>query len=138
MMDARFYQGEGKTQKQIAEIFGVTDRTVRNYLSEKPRERKKPVRLSKLDPFREYVRTSIEQNCGMNGELLYDSIRNMGYTGKRSVLKEYITKIRRDTDRQAVIRFETEPGFQAQVDWIEFGAQIVNGTLRKLYVSTPV
>jgi transposase len=138
MMDARFYQAEGKTQMQIAEIFGVTDRTVRNYLSEKPRERKKSVRPSKLDPFRVYVRTSIEQNSGMNGELLYDSIRNMGYTGKRSVLKEYITKVRRDTDRQAVIRFETEPGFQAQVDWIEFGAQLVNGTLRKLYTFTMV
>ncbi len=51
MMDARFYQAQGKTQNEIAEIFGVTDRTVRNYLSERPRERKKPVRPSRLDPF---------------------------------------------------------------------------------------
>lgn len=138
MMDARFYQAQGKTQIEIAEIFGVTDRTVRNYLSERPRERKKPVRQSKVDPFRVYVRTAIEQNSGMNGEILYESIKNMGYTGKRSVLKEYITKVRRDTDRQAVIRFETEPGFQAQVDWIEFGTQLVNGTLRKLYAFTMV
>ena len=138
MMDARFYQAQGMTQNEIAEIFGVTDRTVRNYLSERPRERKKPVRPSRLDPFRVYVRTAIEQNSGMNGEILYESIKKMGYTGKRSVLKEYITKVRRDTDRQAVIRFETEPGFQAQVDWIEFGTQLVNGTKRKLYAFTMV
>lgn len=138
MMDARFYQAQGMTQKEIAEALGVTDRTVRNYLSERPRPRIKPVRKSKLDPFRDYVRSTIEQNVGMNGELVYDSIRKMGYTGKRSVLKEYITKVRRDTERQAVIRFETEPGFQAQVDWVEFGKQMVDGQLRKLYAFTMV
>lgn len=138
MMDARFYQAQGMTQMEIAEALGVTDRTVRNYLSERPRPRIKPNRPSKLDPFREYVRTTIELNVGMNGELIYDSIRKMGYAGKRSVLKEYITKIRRNTERQAVIRFETEPGFQAQVDWVEFGKQIVDGKLQKLYAFTMV
>jgi len=138
MMDAHFYQAQGMTQMEIAAALGVTDRTVRNYLSERPRPRIKPKRQSKLDPFRDYVRTTIEQNVGMNGELIYDSIRKMGYSGKRSVLKEYITKIRRDTERQAVIRFETEPGFQAQVDWVEFGKQIVDGKPRKLYAFTMV
>lgn len=138
MMDARFYQAQGMTQLEIAAALGVTDRTIRNYLSERPRPSIKPIRRSKLDPFREYVRTTIEMNTSMNGELIYDSIRKMGYTGKRSVLKEYITKIRRDTDRQAVIRFETEPGFQAQVDWVEFGKRVVDGKLRKLYAFTMV
>ena len=138
MMDARFYQAQGMTQKEIADALGVTDRTVRNYLSERPRPRIKATRQSKLDPFREYVRKTIELNVGMNGELIYDSVRNMGYAGKRSVLKEYITKVRRETERQAVIRFETEPGFQAQVDWVEFGKQMVDGKLRKLYAFTMV
>jgi transposase len=138
MMDARFYQAQGMTQKEIAEALGVTDRTVRNYLSERPRPRIKPVRKSNLDPFRDYVRSTIEQNVGKNGELIYDSIRKMGYAGKRSVLKEYITKVRRDTERQAVIRFETEPGFQAQVDWVEFGKQLIDGEQRKLYAFTMV
>jgi transposase len=138
MMDARFYQAQGMTQKEIAEALGVTDRTVRNYLSERPRPRIKPIRKSNLDPFRDYVRSTIEQNIGMNGELIYDSIRKMGYAGKRSVLKEYITKVRRDNERQAVIRFETEPGFQAQVDWVEFGKQMVDGEPRKLYAFTMV
>jgi len=138
MLDAHKLQAQGKTQKEIAEILGVTDRTVRNYLSQKPRERKKPVRTSNLDPFREYVKTSIELDSRRNGELIYDSIRNMGYAGKRSVLKEFITKIRRTTELQAVIRFETEPGFQAQVDWVEFGKCQIDGTLRKLYAFTMV
>jgi hypothetical protein len=57
----------------------------------------------------------------------------MGYGGKISVMKDYVAKIRREIYRQAVIRFETEPGWQAQVDWKEFGTQTVDGKSTKLY-----
>ncbi len=136
MMDARFLQAEGKTQMEIAEILGVTDRTVRNYLTKEPRERIKPVRVSKLDPYKEYLRRRVEDNPGINGELVFESLRKMGYTGKRSVLKDYLTKLRRDCYQLAVVRYETEPGFQAQVDWVEFGTRMVNGKRRKLYAFT--
>ncbi len=136
MMDARILQAQGKTQMEIAEILGVTDRTVRNYLAERPRERINPVRVSKLDPYKEYLRHRIENNPGINGELVYESLRKMGYTGKRSVLKEYLTKLRREYYRVAVVRYETEPGFQAQVDWVEFGPCMVDGKHRKLYAVT--
>lgn len=138
MLDARVLQGQGHTQKEIAEILGVTDRTVRNYLSQFPRKRKIPVRPSKLDPFKADIRSRLEAKPNANGEVIYVSIRKMGYTGKRSVLKEFITKVRRETERSAIIRYETEPGFQAQVDWVEFGKQWVDGSFRKLYAFTMV
>jgi len=138
MLDAHKMQAQGMTQKEIGEALGVTDRTVRNYLSQVPRERKRPTRQSKLDPYREYIRGEIDKNPGMNGELIFDSIRNMGFTGKRSILKEYITELRTAFLRQTVIRFETEPGFQAQVDWVEFGRRWVDGEQRKLYAFTMV
>lgn len=138
MLDAHKMQAQGMKQKDIALALGVTERTVRNYLSQAPRPRKKPVRTSKVDPFKDYIRGLIETDPGKNGELMYDSLRKMGYTGKRSILKEYITKIRKETARRAVVRFETEPGFQAQVDWVEFGRRLVDGELRKLYAFTMV
>lgn len=138
MLDARVLQGQGHTQKEIAEILGVTDRTVRNYLSQYPRKRKNPKRPSKLDPFKADIRSRIETKPNANGEVIFASIKRMGYTGKRSVLKEFITKVRRETERSAVIRYETEPGFQAQVDWVEFGKQWVDGSFRKLYAFTMV
>lgn len=138
MMDARILQAQGKTQREIAEILGVTDRTVRNYLAERPRERIRPVRVSKLDPYKEYIRRRVEDNPGINGELVFESLKKMGYSGKRSVLKDYLTKLRRECYRLAVVRYETEPGFQAQVDWVEFGKQMVEGKLRKLYAFTMV
>ncbi len=127
MLQARILQGQGYTQNQIAEILRVTDRTVRRYLSTAPRPRKTPVRQSKLDPFRDQIRARLDDNPFINGEILYESILKSGYTGKRSILKDYITKVRRDIQRSATIRYETEPGFQAQMDWVDFGKQWVDG-----------
>jgi len=48
-------------------------------------------------------------------------------------MKAYVAGLRRKLSQQAVIRFETEPGRQAQVDWKEFGRQSVDGYETKLY-----
>lgn len=39
---------------------------------------------------------------------------------------------------EAVIRFETVPGYQAQVDWKEFGRKTVDGKEKKLYAFTMI
>ena len=133
MLDARILQAEGYTQMQIARLLEVTDRTVRTYLKERPCARKKPVRPSKLDPFKPFLEAQLEKNPSYNGELLYERIVAQGYRGKKTVMKAYVAKLRRKLSQQAVMRFETEPGQQAQVDWKEFGRQLVDGKVQKLY-----
>jgi transposase len=44
MLEAQKMQAQGMKQRIIAEHFGVTERTVRNWLKEKPRQRKVPER----------------------------------------------------------------------------------------------
>ncbi len=121
MLDARILQAQGYTQMQIAQLLGVTDRTVRTYLKERPCARKKPVRPSKLDPFKPFIEELLERNPSYNGELLYERIVAQGYGGKKTVMKAYVAELRKKLSHQAVMRFETEPGRQAQVDWKEFG-----------------
>jgi transposase len=133
MLEARVLQGQGFTQTAIAEALGVCERTVRNHLNGMPCERKKPHRGSKMDNFKGVVDEILEANVSYNGELIYERLVRMGYGGKISVMKDYVAKIRREIYRQAVIRFETEPGWQAQVDWKEFGTQTVDGISTKLY-----
>ncbi len=67
----------GYTQVQIAETWQVTDRTVRTYLRYAPRERKRPVRTSKVDPHKALI-----------GEVLFERLLRLGYTGKKSILKQ--------------------------------------------------
>jgi transposase len=133
MLEARILQGQGKTQVEIARILGVCDRTVRNHLKGMPRGRKKPQRGSKVDAFKGMIDEILEGNASYNGELIYERIGHLGYSGKISVMKDYVAGVRRKLAIQAVMRFETEPGLQAQVDWKEFGKQTVDGRITKLY-----
>lgn len=134
MLRARELQAQGLTHVEIAAAIGKCERTVRNYLSEKPRERKSPVRTSKLDSFKDFIKAIIEENPNANGAKIYERIRKMGFDGKMSIVKEYITSLRKEINRKAVVRFETEPARQAQADWIVLGKQYVDGRKHNLYV----
>jgi len=133
MLDARLLQAQGHTQVEIAEMLGICERTVRNYLKQMPQARKSPKRPSKLDPFKPVIVEQLEENPSYNGELIFERIARMGYTGQKTVMKAFIAKTRHRIAATAVQRFETEPGRQAQVDWKEFGKQAVDGRETRLY-----
>ena len=75
-----------------------TDRTVRNYLKTMPRERKRPVRESKVDPHKPLIDEVLEKNPSYNSEILFDRLLRLGYTGKKSILKDYVAVVRRKND----------------------------------------
>lgn len=133
MMKAEILQGEGLKQREIAEMLGVTDRTVRNYLKGRPHSESRPRRPSKLDPFKPAIDAILEGNPSYNRGILIERLARMGYSGKISILRDYARGVARRLQQQAVIRFETEMGWQAQVDWKEFGKQTVDGRETKLY-----
>jgi transposase len=133
MLEAQLLQARGLTQKEIAESIGKSERTVRYYLKQMPRPRKNPERGSKVDPFKPMIEQVLEENPSYNSEILFERLTKMGYTGKISVMKDYVALVRKQLAIQAVMRFETEPARQAQVDWKEFGKQIVDGVETKLY-----
>ena len=134
MLKAHELQAQGFTKKQIAEQLGKTDRTIRTLLKQMPRKRKKPVKKSKLDKYKPLIEALVREDPEINGAKIYEKLLKSGFTGKSSIVREYITKIRKEETIKAVIRFETEPAHQAQVDWIEFDLQYVSGKLQKLYV----
>jgi len=138
MLKAHELQAQGFTQKQIAEQLGRSERTIRTWLKQMPRKRKSPVRKSILDEYKPFIESLVRENPEINGAKIYEKLQKMGFQGKSSIVREYITKIRKEESQKATIRFETEPAHQAQVDWIEFGRQYVNGTMQKLYAFTMV
>ncbi len=52
--------------------------------------------------------------------VLYREILARGYQGGMSQLRAFLRTIRPTQSEDPVIRFETEPGEQMQVDWVEF------------------
>jgi transposase len=107
-----------KSIRAIARETGYSRNTVRKYLRnrELPQLRPASNRASKLDPFKPFL-----QECFANGiyncEVLLRLLRERGYDGGRTILKEYVRGFRPPKQAQAVQRYETKPGKQTQVDW---------------------
>jgi transposase len=78
-----------------------------------------PVRLtrkSKLDPFRDSLKQLLERYPHLTATRAFEELRKLGYSGSYSTLRNTI-KDHRAKPKAPVIRFETSPGAQAQMDW---------------------
>lgn len=63
---------------------------------------------------------------------LFERIRQFGYRGGYDTVRRYVQGIKQQQTRLACIRFETEPGRQAQMDWGEFQGEERHGRIRRL------
>jgi transposase len=106
---------------------------VRNYLKADLEHRVRKRRTSKLDPYKPIIEGIMNENPFFNNVVLQERLERQGYGGKISIVRDFTRGIRKQLTTQAVLRYETEPGHQAQVDWKEFGKQTIDGTERKLY-----
>jgi transposase len=133
MHDAQMMRRQGMKIRQIAEALGKCERTIHNYLSQPSRPRKKREYSSKLDPYKPYIDTILEDDPSFNREVLLRNLIKQKYTGGITILRDYAAQKADEVTTKAVIRFETEPGYQAQVDWKILGKRMVDGRLQKLY-----
>lgn len=133
MHEAQVLRREGLKVREIAERLGKSERTIYHYLGSAPRARKKRVYRSKLDDFKPFVDSVLEEDPNYNRVVLFERLRSLGYTGGITILREYAAKKARQIVTKAVVRFETEPGRQAQVDWKVLGKKEIAGKLQKLY-----
>jgi transposase len=60
-------------------------------------------------------------------------LKERGYQGGYSTVKEYLQPKRGAARTSVVRRFETPPGRQAQVDWGHLGTLTVNGEKHRLW-----
>ena len=111
-------RARGMSIREIARQTGHDRNTVRKYLrsGEPPRMKPRPLRSSKLEPFKEHVRARMAEGL-VNANRLLAELRTFGYTGGKTVLKDFMKPLRPLTKAKAVVRFETRPGEQAQVDF---------------------
>jgi len=123
----------GVTISDIARETGHDRKTIRAIVKGPtipPRKRKG--RAKKLDPFVPYLEKRIEEGV-LNCNKLLEEIQKRGYQGGKSLLKTFVQPYRQARRPEATVRFETEPGEQAQVDWAHFGYIEHRGRRRKLY-----
>lgn len=129
---------QGLSISQISVMAKLSRPTVRKYLAVgvaagPPVYGPRKPRGAKLTPFKVYIDQRLAAGV-WNGAVLYREIRERGYDGGYTAVKDYLRPLRKEAQAVAVRRFETPPGRQAQVDWGEFGdITFSDGTCRKLY-----
>lgn len=85
-----------------------------------------------LDPYRDFIRATLEQYPRLRATRLLEMIRPRGYQGSVFPLRRYVRLIRPVPIYEAFFRLSTLPGEEAQVDWGSFGKIRVDGALRPL------
>ena len=115
---------QGHSIRSIARITGINRRTISKRLKEKEMKPYKQRSYNrKLDPYKEYIDKRLNQALPhkIPSSVIYEEIREYGYDGKIRIIQSFMSKWYEqhlNTKKQeSIIRFETEPGFQAQVDW---------------------
>ena len=125
----RHYLAEGLSKADIARRLGINARTIRRWivageldrdLDEPPRYKPRPPRPTKLDPYREIVRTRLADYPELSAVRLFEEVRAAGYTGSYAQVRDFVRQVRPRPAPEPVVRFETPPGHQAQVDFAEF------------------
>jgi transposase len=115
---------EGRSIRDLSREFHLGRNTVRRILRAQVRRRDQGheiliprlKRTSKLDGFDAQMKKLLHKYPKITGLRIYEELRSAGYAGSISILRERLQKLRAP-DRETVIRFETEPGQQGQMDW---------------------
>src|SRR6266699_4282155 len=100
---------EGLSVQAISQLTGYDRKTVRKYLLEPeavPRYGPKDKPPSKLDPHRDYVQDRLKAGV-WNAQVLLRELRQRGYQGGCTILKDWMQPQRAAGMATAVRRFET-------------------------------
>lgn len=121
LVDIHVLHRQGNSIRAIAKELGVSRNTVRRYLRDltvAPVYPERAPRPTKLDPYKAYIADRIEaaKPHWIPASVLFEEIRAQGYSGGATRLRSYVAEFK-PTNTDPVVRFETPPGKQMQVDF---------------------
>ena len=70
---------------------------------------------TKLDAYKQQVDQQMEE-APYSAVRILEKLKEQGFEGKYSIVKEYVRSLKMDLDEKATVRFETMPGKQRQMD----------------------
>jgi transposase len=141
---------QGLSKAAIARQLDVSRRSVYHWITTGQLERDlvggsprvRAGRPRKLEPYTSIITTRLATYPELSAVRLFEEIRAAGYAGGITQLRDYVAVIRPRPEPEPVVRFETPPGLQAQVDFAEcrfpwgkrFALLVVLGYCRLLWL----
>lgn len=126
----RHYLERGLSKAELARELGVSRRTIYHWIETRQLDREldgEPVRYGprasgpcKLDGYRALIEARLAEYPALTAVRLFEEVRAAGYEGGYTQVKEYVRRVRPRPLPEPLIRFETLPGQQGQVDFAEF------------------
>jgi transposase len=119
---------QGLTKAAIARQLDVSRRVVYHWIATGQLERDlggtvpwvrrgHPVRL---EPYKPIIEARLATYPALSAVRLFDEVRAAGYLGGITQLRDFVARVRPRPEPEPVVRFETAPGLQAQVDFADF------------------
>lgn len=126
----------GYTVSHIARTLDLSRNTVKKYLRQPglPHSQPRKKKSSKLDAHTRYLEGRIQQGV-LSAVVLFRELQGRGYTGRYTVVKDFVRPFRRNHTAAARVtpRFETEMGEQAQVDFGKYSYVNLEGHTRSIW-----
>lgn len=126
----RHYLEQGMSKRALARKFGISPDTLYRWIREGDLDRdldEHPVQYgprppvpTKLDPYKPLIQERLKAFPELSSVRLLEEIQAAGYAGGYTQVKVYVQGIRPRPAPEPVVRFETPPAHQAQVDFAEF------------------
>lgn len=118
----------GLTKTAIADQLGVKRRTIHHWIAtgqldrvvDAAGPRRSLPRATKLDRFKPIIAERLARHERLSATRLFAELQAAGYPGGITQLREYVAQVRPRPEPEPIVRFETPPGHQAQVDFAEF------------------
>ena len=120
----------GWSLREIARKLGISRGRVRRILTRNRHKRErggdyqheKAKRASLLDTYKEYITGLLDQykEPPITNQRILELIRERGYQGGKTILSEYLARIRGKKTGEPVVCVETAPGQRGSHDWSEY------------------
>ncbi len=135
----RYHQGA--SFRAIARALRVDRKTVANVIHTYAQNRETPSsalprprgRCSQLDAYADEIAALLERYPDITAVRLDEELRAKGFTGGHTIVKDRLRQVRPRPTRAPVVRFETGPGVQAQMDYSPFEIAFTEEGRRRVY-----
>jgi transposase len=130
--------GEGASQRTISRLLGIARKTVKSVLVlyESQRSGKPPSthrRPSLLDAYETAMQDLVSRYPNITITRMLEELRSQGFSGGYTIVRDRMQELRPDSVRPPVVRFETGPGAQAQMDYSPYDIEFTEEGRRRVH-----